>query len=115
MACALAWRLENRGTWDICRVKTDFRPYLVGKYGEGAKVKYLQLGKNLFVIDQDDNPLRLDAPALPEKIIGLFSLRFTPRFGVGGMYITPRSEITDKLESNSDFNCRDKWPSTKGK
>lgn len=115
MSCALAWRLANKGTWDICRVETDFGPYLVGKYGGGAKVKYLQLGRNLFVIDPDDNPLGLEAPAFPRKVAGLFSLKFTPRFGVGGMYITPRSEITDKLESDVDFNDKSRWPAIKGK
>ena len=115
LACALAWRLVNKCTWDICRIKTDFGPYLAGKYGGGANVKYLQLGENLFVIDPEDNPLRVDAPAFPVKVMGLFSLRFTPRFGVGGMYITPRSELVGKLESECDFNCRNKWPAVKGK
>ncbi len=41
LACALAWRLANNCTWDICRIKTDFGPYLAGKYGGDAKVKYL--------------------------------------------------------------------------
>lgn len=115
LACALAWRLANKGTWDICRVKTDFGPYLAGKYGDGAAVKYLQLGENLFVVDPEDNPLGLDAPAFPKKVIGLFSLRFTPRFGVGGMYITPRSELVGELLSGRDFNCRDRWPVAEGK
>lgn len=115
LACALAWRLANKCTWDICRIKTDFGPYLAGKYGEGSNVKYLQLGENLFVLNPEDNPLRVDAPAFPAKVMGLFSLRFTPRFGVGGMYITPRSELVDKLESECDFNRRDKWPAVKGK
>ena len=115
LACALAWRLANKCTWDICRIKTDFGPYLAGKYGEGSNVKYLQLGENLFVLNPEDNPLRVDTPAFPAKVMGLFSLRFTPRFGVGGMYITPRSELVDKLESECDFNRRDKWPAVKGK
>lgn len=115
LACALAWRLANKCTWDICRIRTDFGPYLAGKYGGDAKVKYLQLGENLFVIDAEDNPLNINAPAFPTKIMGLFSLRFTPRFGVGGMYITPRSELIDKLKSEYDFNCCDKWPVIKGK
>ena len=66
-------------------------------------------------MDLEDNPLGLDAPPFPERIMGLFSLRFTPRFGVGGMYITPRSELIDKLKSEYDFNCRDRWPVIKGK
>lgn len=115
LACALAWRLANRRTWDICRIKTDFGPYLLGKYGDGANVKYLQLGENLFVVDENDNPLNIDAPAFPAKVAGLFSLRFTPRFGVGGMYITPRSELIGKLESGLDFNNKDRWPSVKSK
>lgn len=115
LACALAWRLANKCTWDICRIKTDFGPYLLGKYGDDTNVKYLQLGENLFVIDQEDNPLGIDAPAFPAKVMGLFSLRFTPRFGVGGMYITPRSELIDKLKSEYDFNCRGRWPVVKGK
>ena len=113
LACALAWRLANKCTWDICRIKTDFGPYLAGKYGNGANVKYLQLGENLFIINPADNPLNIDVPAFPAKVMGLFSLRFTPRFGVGGMYITPRSELVGKLESECDFNCRDKWPVVK--
>ena len=113
LACALAWRLANKCTWDICRIRTDFGPYLAGKYGDGANVKYLQLGENLFVINVQDNPLNIDAPAFPAKVAGLFSLRFTPRFGVGGMYITPRSELVDKLKSEYDFNCRDRWPAVK--
>lgn len=116
MSCALAWRLASRdATWDICRVEADFGPYLLGKYGGDANVKYIQLGPNLFTIDPDDNPLGIDAPAFPEKIEGVFSLRFTPRFGVGGMYITPRSELTGELRSERDFNCRDRWPELKGK
>ena len=115
VSCALSWRIAGKGTWDICRIKTDFKPYLVGKYGGGAKVKYLQLGENLFIIDSDDNPFGIDVPALPEKVTGLFTLKFTPRFGVGGVYITPRSEITDRLESPADFNNSKKWPSIKGK
>lgn len=51
LACALAWRLANKCTWDICRIRTDFGPYLAGKYGDDANVKYLQLGENLFVIN----------------------------------------------------------------
>jgi len=115
MSCALAWRLANKGTWDICRIKTDFRPYLVGKYGGTANVKYVQLGPNLFIVDPDDNPLDIDVPSFPDKVLGLFSLRFTPRFGVGGMYVTPRSEIVDRLESPCDFNDTDRWPKAKGK
>lgn len=113
MSCALAWRLINKCTWDICQIKTNFQPYLLGKYGDDTNVKYLQLGENLFVIDQNDNPLQIDVPALPNKIMGLFTLRFTPRFGVGGMYITPRSEIKDKLLSEIDFNKQSKWPAIK--
>lgn len=113
MACALAWRLINKGTWDICRIKLNFGPYLIGKYCDDANVKYIQIGENLFVMNENDNPLSLDIPVFPNKINGIFSLRFTPRFDVGGMYITPRSEITDKISSNADFNEHNRWPKSK--
>lgn len=114
LAVALLWRLDTSNTWDICCADdlAYFGDLVRKHYLEDKEVpaKYLQLGDELFMSREGDNPLELGCPVLPSQITGKFYLKFTPRFGTGSMYITPRSSITDTLESSCSFKTRSKWP-----
>ena len=116
LACALAWRLSDPDrTWDICKVdgipnlgKMVRRHYAEGKACPAA---YIQFGDDKLFRTSDENPLGLkDVPAFPEELDGEFTLKFTPRFGTGSVYVTPRSEITSELESPCSFVDSSKWP-----
>lgn len=118
LAVGLMWRLyDKRNTWDICCAEDiGFFGQLVRKhYLEDKEVpaKYLQLGDDLFIADPNDNPLGINCDPLPENITGKFYLKFTPRFGTGSMYITPRSSMTDEFQSNASFLSKDRWPTVK--
>ena len=63
------------------------------------------------MLDEDDNPLGVSCSALPQDLVGKFDLKFTPRFGTGSMYLTPRSKMLSKLESNASFKTKERWPS----
>jgi len=118
LVVGLLWRLyDKRNTWDICCAEgLDFFGELIRKhYLEDKEIpaKYLQFGDDLFISDPNDNPLSINCDSLPEQINGKFYLKFTPRFGTGSMYITPRSSITDQLVSQTSFTDEDRWPSVK--
>lgn len=84
-----------------------------GHYKNGKKipVRYIQFNDKLFQTSANENPFNLkDVPVFPSDIDGKFALKFTPRFGTGSIYITPRSEITTKLSSDYSFNDKKKWP-----
>ena len=115
LGCALLWRLSDEShTWDICHL-TDI-PYfsdLVKHHycaDKSIPAKYIQLDDMLFKLT-DENPLNINAPVLPAELSGQFDLKFTPRFGTGSIYVTPRSKITSDLSSDVSFDNEDKWPS----
>ena len=119
LVCALCWRLsdpDNR-TWDICKIDDipDFGKLVRRHYSDGKakSAKYIQFGDDKLFRTSDDNPLNLaDVPIFPADIDGEFTLKFTPRFGTGSIYVTPRSEITSDLVSNYSFINKEKWPKT---
>lgn len=116
LVCALCWRLsdpKNR-TWDICHISDipNFGDIIRKHYSSGKKIpaRYIQFNDKLFQTG-DENPFNLkDVPVFPSDIAGKFALKFTPRFGTGSIYVTPRSEITTKLDSDYSFNDKKKWP-----
>lgn len=115
LACALCWRLiDPNHTWDICHIKDiDFFGDLIRHHYQSEKkipAKYIQMNDSLFVFSKSDNPLCLACSEFPEKLSGRFDLKFTPRFGTGACYVTPRSEINGKLESDSSFLNKDRFP-----
>lgn len=116
LACGLCWRLgDPRRTWDICSIEDiDFFGDLVRQHYASKKIpaKYIQIDDDLFVLDKDVNPLRIDCTEFPRDLRGRFDLKFTPRFGTGSMYVTPRSKLLSKLESNSSFKNQSRWPKT---
>lgn len=115
LACGLCWRLSDPSrTWDVCTVKDiPFFSDLVKSHYASKKIpaKYIQIDDDLFVLDEDDNPLGVSCSALPQDLVGRFDLKFTPRFGTGSMYLTPRSKMLSKLESNASFKTKERWPS----
>ena len=81
--------------------------------GKAESAKYIQFGDDKLFRTSEDNPLNLvDVPVFPADINGEFTLKFTPRFGTGSVYITPRSEITSDLVSDYSFIDKKKWPKT---
>jgi hypothetical protein len=117
LACALAWRLSDpeTTTWDIFHQNDvpGLGDMIRRHYSAGKKVpaRYIQLSDKLFKTGEED-PLGLDdVPRFPD-VKGKFALKFTPRFGTGAVYVTPRSEVTTKLSSDYSFNDRGKWPET---
>lgn len=116
LACGLCWRLSDPSrTWDICTIKDiPFFSELVKSHYASKKIpaKYIQIDDDLFVLDASDNPLSLSCTELPKDLSGRFDLKFTPRFGTGSMYVTPRSKMLSKLESNASFKTRERWPTT---
>lgn len=115
LACGLMWRIYDKdNTWDICHVDglPFFGDLVRGHYSDEKEIpaKYMQFSDSLFVFDKDDNPLGADIDEFPAEINGRFDLKFTPRFGTGSMYLTPRSKISDKIRSNCSFLDRKRWP-----
>ena len=115
LAVALAWRLSGAGrTWDVCRLDgADLGPAVRSHYADGMSepARYLQVGDRLFVLDARENPLGLKGvPEFPRSLRGTLSLKFTPRFGTGAMYLAPRSEAKEWPESPFSFVDRERWP-----
>lgn len=116
LICGLCWRLfDESNTWDICHVEDIpyFSELVRQHYLEGKNIpaKYIQMNDELFVTNANDNPFNIDCTAFPNDIVGRFDLKFTPRFGSGSMYITPRSKILSDISSNSSFIDKERWPS----
>ena len=118
--CALCWRLSDPSrTWDICRVSDvpDMGAMVRRHYGEGkaSPAAYIQFGEDALFALTDENPLGLEGvPPFPERVEGEFSLKFTPRFGTGAVYVTPRSEITSEMSSPFTFLDEKRWPKAEG-
>ena len=118
LLCALCWRLSDpKRTWDICKVDRipGFGDMIRRHYADGKAetAKYIQFGPDKLFMASGDNPLGLKGvPVFPDEIDGEFSLKFTPRFGSGSIYVTPRSEITSELKSDFSFADKKKWPKT---
>lgn len=115
LACGLCWRLgDPHRTWDICTIKDiQFFSELVKAHYANKKIpaKYIQIDDDLFILDSKDNPLGIKCTELPNDLVGRFDLKFTPRFGTGSMYVTPRSKLLSQLKSsNSSFKSQEKWP-----
>lgn len=115
LVCALCWRLSDPDrTWDICKVEVPDIGRLVRRHyaeGKSEPAKYVQFGDDCLFRTSDENPLNLrDVPGFPTAAAGEFSLKFTPRFGTGSVYVTPRSEITSDFSSPCSFVNREKWP-----
>lgn len=116
LAIALMWRLYDiNNTWDICHLKDiSYFNELVRKHyleDKAMPAKYLQTGdRGLFILDENDNPLNIECDALPQTLNGRYDLKFTPRVGTGSCYITPRSKITDDLQSACSFANEDQFP-----
>lgn len=114
LVCGLCWRLsDQRRTWDVFSVDDiDFFGELIQAHYASKKIpaKYIQVDDSLFVLNESDNPLRIDAPTLSKDLHGRFDMKFTPRFGSGSMYLSPRSKLTSKLESAASFKTKSKWP-----
>lgn len=116
LAIALLWRtVDTSHTWDICTL--DGIPYFGDliklHYAEDKAVpaKYLQSGDaGLFLMSRNDNPLSIDCDMFPDDVSGKLTLKFTPRFGTGSCYITPRSTITSSMMSNCSFADKDMFP-----
>ena len=118
LAVALAWRLADLShTWDICKMEDfDIGNLIRSHYMEQKAIpaKYIQLGRAAtYVIDANDNPLGVDCQELPKEILGSFWLKFTPRFGTGSMYITPRSTVSGELPATTSFMNKKKLPAVK--
>ena len=115
LAVGLMWRLYDPGnTWDICHLEDIpyFGELIKKHYLEQKEIpaKYLQTGDcGLFLLGVE-NPLGINCPTLPEDIQGKFDLKFTPRFGSGAMYITPRSKVTSKIYSETSFASEKLFP-----
>ena len=115
LLCGICWRLhDDKNTWDICHLDdipyfTELikNHYLVGK---SIPANYIQMSNELFVVSSTDNPFNIACSKLPSGILGKFDLKFTPRFGSGSMYMTPRSKITTDIESNASFIDKSRWP-----
>ena len=117
LAVALARRLvDPRHTWDICKMEDFNIGNLIRNHYAKEKAipaKYMQLGKDgTYILQAGDNPLNLDCQVLPKEVIGSFWLKFTPRFGTGSMYITPRSKTTGELPETTSFMDEEKLPKT---
>lgn len=116
LAVALMWRLyDKNNTWDICHIEEI--PYfgdLIRKHyseDKAAPAKYLQLGNfGVYSLDQADNPLNIDCQVFPQEVYGRYDMKFTPRFGTGSMYITPRSKMTSELPDSCSFDDEDRFP-----
>lgn len=120
LACGLAWRLGDKSrTRDICSIKEIpfFSDLILAHYAsKKIPAKYIQIDDDLFVLDANDNPLGARCSELPRDLVGRFGLKFTPRFGTGSMYVTPRSKLTTRLEASSaSFKNQSRWPSTRDK
>ena len=118
LAVALAWRLADPShTWDICKQEDfDIGNLIRSHYTEQKAIpaKYIQLGKDAtYVLNANDNPLGVDCQELPKEILGSFWLKFTPRFGTGSMYITPRSTVSGELPATTSFMNKKKLPHKK--
>lgn len=115
LACALLWRLyDESNTWDICHVKDipNFKQLVVDHYLESKEIPamYMQLGKeNLFLLGPN-NPLNIKCSEIPDDISGQYDLKFTPRFGTGSVYVTPRSKITTEMTSDCSFMDKKRLP-----
>ena len=114
LACGLCWRLSDPSkTWDICTIKDIpfFSDLILAHYAsKKIPAKYIQIDDDLFILDSNDNPLKIDCTQLPRDLIGRFDLKFTPRFGTGSMYVTPRSKLLSQLQSNASFKSSERWP-----
>lgn len=120
LACGLLWRLVDiKHTWDICHLNLNgsgFSKMICMHYlkEKAIPVNYIQFGEDLLFRFSEENPLNIECSIFPENVIGKFDLKFTPRFGTGSMYITSRSKIVEKLESNTSFGSdKNKWPKIK--
>lgn len=117
LVAALCWRLTDpdHTTWDICKIDNvpDFGQMICGHYATEKEipVAYIQFNDKLFTVNDGFNPLGLvDVPEFPSDVVGKFAIKFTPRFGTGSVYVTPRSEITSDFDSKFSFNDKNKWP-----
>lgn len=115
LAVALMWRLHDpKNTWDICHL--DDIPYfgdLIRKHyikDKAEQVAYMQLADDLYLLDATKNPLNIKCEVFPVEVHGNFDLKFTPRFGTGSMYMTPRSKMTSELPTSCSFASKKKWP-----
>lgn len=116
LICALAWRLSDIDrTWDICTVQGDynFGKLIRNHYLKNKKIpaEYIQIGDDILFSISEKNPFNIkNITKFPDNIECKFTLKFTPRFGTGSIYITPRSEITSDFSSNLSFINKKKWP-----
>jgi hypothetical protein len=116
LACGLLWRLGDvTRTWDICHITLrgkGFSEMIKYHYlnDKAVPTDYIQIGNDTLFRFTENNPLNIECDILPEKIIGQFDLKFTPRFGTGSMYITSRSKIGQTLTSSTSFGNEEKWP-----
>lgn len=116
LVVALCWRLSDPSrTWDICRAHVPGAGRMLRKHysDEMAEpARYVQFGEDSLFATSSEDPLGISAPQFPEDAECDFWLKFTPRFGVGGMYVTPRSEMTTELSSPCTFLDEERWPKT---
>lgn len=118
LAIALLWRTSDAArTWDICTLDSIsyFGDLIKKHYAEGKAVpaKYLQSGDaGLFLMSRNDNPLSIDCDVFPADVTGKLTLKFTPRFGTGSCYMTPRSTVTSEMMSNCSFADKELFPQT---
>lgn len=118
LAIALLWRtVDQMHTWDICTLDgiSYFGDLIKKHYAKGKAVpaKYLQSGDaGLFLMSGRDNPLSIDCNVFPDGVTGKLTLKFTPRFGTGSCYMTPRSTVTSEMMSNCSFVDKELFPQT---
>lgn len=118
LAIALLWRTSDAArTWDICTLDriSYFGDLIKKHYAEGKAVpaKYLQSGDaGLFLMSRNDNPLSINCDVFPADVTGKLTLKFTPRFGTGSCYMTPRSTVISEMMSNCSFADKELFPQT---
>lgn len=116
LAIALLWRTTDQTrTWDICTLDSIlyFGDLIKKHYAEDKAVpaKYLQSGDaGLFLMSNEDNPLNINCDTFPDGVTGKLTLKFTPRFGTGSCYMTPRSTVTSEMMSNCSFADKKLFP-----
>lgn len=115
LACGLCWRLaDESNTWDICHIESlpYFGDLVKQHYLKDKEVpaEYMQMNDELFLMDAGKNHFNINCTLFPSSICGKFDLKFTPRFGSGAMYITPRSSLVEDLKSECSFLDEERWP-----
>lgn len=119
LAVSLLWRLnDDVNTWDICHIKDIpyFSQLITEHYvdNKAITVDYIQLGKEFLFQLSDQNPFDINCSRFPVDILGQYDLKFTPRFGTGSMYVTPRSKISSQLQSKNSFLDKKRLPDQLG-